>query len=55
MKSEGRTGTPDSSPLKEGKDAGKKRSAASIAKGPTVKYAARAKQPEKLAFIRKVS
>ncbi|XP_022079159.1 alsin-like isoform X2 [Acanthaster planci] len=53
LKSEGRTGTPESSPLKENKEASKKRPMSSIAKGPTVKYAARAKQPEKLAFIRK--
>ncbi len=53
LRSEGRTQqTPDSPSLKD-KD-GKRRSASSIAKGPTVKYAARAKQPEKLGFIRKV-
>ncbi|XP_033628839.1 alsin-like isoform X1 [Asterias rubens] len=53
LKSEGRTGTPESSPLKESKDSSKKRSMSSIAKAPIVKYAARAKQPEKLTFIRK--
>ncbi|XP_038072348.1 alsin-like isoform X2 [Patiria miniata] len=53
LKNEGRTGTPENSPLKESKEASKKRPMSSIAKGPTVKYAARAKQPEKLPFIRK--
>ena len=54
LKSEGRTGTPESSPLKESKESLKKRPMSSIAKAPIVKYAARAKQPERLPFIRKV-
>ncbi|KAJ8020140.1 Alsin [Holothuria leucospilota] len=44
---------PDS-PLKEVKDSTpKKRPTSAISKSPTVKYAARAKQPEKLMFMRK--
>ncbi|XP_071823129.1 alsin-like isoform X4 [Apostichopus japonicus] len=42
------------SPLKEAKDSTpKKRPTSAISKSPTVKYAARAKQPEKMMFMRK--
>ncbi|XP_030830819.1 alsin isoform X3 [Strongylocentrotus purpuratus] len=47
------TPTPES-PLRDGSDKSKKRPmSSSISKSPTVKYAARAKQPEKLAFLKK--
>nr|XP_054750353.1 alsin-like isoform X1 [Lytechinus pictus] len=47
------TPTPDS-PLRDGSDKSKKRPmSSSISKSPTVKYAARAKQPEKLTFLKK--
>ena len=49
------TPTPES-PLRDGSDKSKKRPmSSSISKSPTVKYAARAKQPEKLAFLKKVT
>ena len=48
------TPTPES-PLKDATDKSKKRPmSSSISKSPTVKYAARAKQPEKLTFLKKV-